>query len=60
MNNNIKNKTPRKVFTLKLTESNYKKIREESSKLELTMSGFMSMLIAHYESVDINYNKNDR
>ena len=49
----------RTVFTLKLTDENYKKIKEESKKLELTMSAFMSMLIASYEGLDIKYtNKN--
>ena len=49
----------RTVFTLKLTDENYKKIKEESKKLELTMSAFMSMLIASYEGLDIKYTNNN-
>ena len=51
-------KTKRTVFTLKLTDANYKKIREESQKLELTMSAFMSMLIANYNWIHIKYTDN--
>jgi len=50
----MKTKTIRKPFIMKLTLPQHDKINEESEKLGLTKTGFVSLLIANYKSLTIN------
>ncbi len=47
----------RTQFNIKLQEDTHKKLVDESKKLWLTMSAFISMLIHTYKSVTINKEK---
>ncbi len=50
-------KEKRIALPIKLLWENYTKVKKESEKLWLTMSWFISMLIADYDSVNIIYKK---
>lgn len=55
----MSNKEKRIPFQVKLLESNYNKTKTESKKLWLTMSAFLSMLIANYQWMNIQPNNQD-
>lgn len=50
---NTKKDTKRQLFSLKLTDNNYRKLKEESEKLEISMSAFLALLIADYKWIKV-------